>query len=280
MHERPITHRKQTKCYNWFIDQIIIIILHWRHGSMNLMNVCMKSRPIVYEDAFRMRLQKISIKGSDYVCVCLHVYYRRRLRGELKVRFPKNLRWGGQRDGPCIRPPNIWRSSVIGSMAKYKQTKKGGKEEIYFWNRRFSSRKGSYLLYIRCVRQQRQAKGRSIKKVIRKFGLRKLFPPAPKLGAKSPPMVCVCVCLYCMYSLLYFRNSVPSMQLLRRAKDPATIGKKSWVNNKTYKIKPRLESKKTAGPWGPTTESICLHALKNVCVRAMLHIYMSIRRFI
>ena len=33
----------------------------------------------------------------------------------------KNFRW---EDGPCIRPPNIWRSSVIGSVAKYEKAKK------------------------------------------------------------------------------------------------------------------------------------------------------------
>jgi len=27
-------------------------------------------------------------------------------------------------DGPCIRPPNIWRSSVIGSVEKYEQKKR------------------------------------------------------------------------------------------------------------------------------------------------------------
>ena len=33
----------------------------------------------------------------------------------------QNLRWG---DGPCIRPPDILRSSVIGCVAKYELTKK------------------------------------------------------------------------------------------------------------------------------------------------------------
>src|SRR6218665_1705199 len=45
----------------------------------------------------------------------------RRLREGLGDGPPKNLRWT---DGPCIRPPNISRSSVIESMAKYKLTKK------------------------------------------------------------------------------------------------------------------------------------------------------------
>src|SRR6218665_4229608 len=34
---------------------------------------------------------------------------------------PPNLRWG---DGPCIRPPNILRSSVVGCARKYEQSKK------------------------------------------------------------------------------------------------------------------------------------------------------------
>src|SRR6218665_1278792 len=34
---------------------------------------------------------------------------------------PKNLRWG---DGPCIGPPNIQRSSVVGCVRKDEQSKK------------------------------------------------------------------------------------------------------------------------------------------------------------
>ena len=49
-------------------------------------------------------------------------------------------------DGPCIRPPNILRSTVIGCDAKYELTKKVSRRNFVFWNR---SRKGSYMLYIR-----------------------------------------------------------------------------------------------------------------------------------
>src|SRR6218665_479848 len=35
---------------------------------------------------------------------------------------PQSLRWG---DGPCIRPPNILRSSVVGCARKYEKSKKG-----------------------------------------------------------------------------------------------------------------------------------------------------------
>src|SRR6218665_187061 len=53
-------------------------------------------------------------------------------------------------DGPCIRPPNILRSTVIGSGAKYKVTEKGVKEEYFCLKSRFLVKKrGSYMLYIR-----------------------------------------------------------------------------------------------------------------------------------
>jgi len=40
--------------------------------------------------------------------------------GRLGGRSQKNLRWG---DGSCIRPPNIWRSSVMRCAGKYEVTK-------------------------------------------------------------------------------------------------------------------------------------------------------------
>src|SRR6218665_169757 len=45
----------------------------------------------------------------------------RRPRGALSGRFPQQLQVG---DGPCIRPPNILRSSVVGCARKYEQSKK------------------------------------------------------------------------------------------------------------------------------------------------------------
>ena len=42
----------------------------------------------------------------------------RRPRGDWGDGPPTNLRWG---NGPCIRPPNILRSSVVGSARKYEQ---------------------------------------------------------------------------------------------------------------------------------------------------------------
>src|SRR6218665_1768041 len=38
---------------------------------------------------------------------------------------PQNLRWGG--DGPCIGPPNILRSSVVGWARKVKESKQSKK---------------------------------------------------------------------------------------------------------------------------------------------------------
>src|SRR6218665_3448506 len=41
--------------------------------------------------------------------------------GETGGRSPQSLRWG---DGPCIRPPNILRSSVVGCAGKYEELKR------------------------------------------------------------------------------------------------------------------------------------------------------------
>src|SRR6218665_2638408 len=43
-------------------------------------------------------------------------------------RFPKKLEVG---DGPCIRSPNILRSSVVGCTRKYEQSKKGVMKELF-----------------------------------------------------------------------------------------------------------------------------------------------------
>jgi len=49
-------------------------------------------------------------------------------------------------NGPCIRSPNISRSSVIeiGCVPKYELTKNGEMED-FFLNKGFSLRKGSYM---------------------------------------------------------------------------------------------------------------------------------------
>src|SRR6218665_312538 len=48
-------------------------------------------------------------------------YIQRRKPRGLGGRSPQSLRWG---DSPCIRPPNILRSSVVGCARKYAKSKK------------------------------------------------------------------------------------------------------------------------------------------------------------
>src|SRR6218665_2726186 len=52
----------------------------------------------------------------------------RRPRGDWGDGPPQNLRWG---DGPCIRPPNISRSSVVGCAQKYEKSKKSVIKEFF-----------------------------------------------------------------------------------------------------------------------------------------------------
>jgi len=92
---------------------------------------------------------------------------------------PKNWRWG---DGPCIRPPNNLRSSVVGCSRKYEQSLKRCHKGILFWNSGypvvFLVRKGSYTTFnvvkIRKIREKklkiRKTWSLTKKKVIRNFG--------------------------------------------------------------------------------------------------------------
>ena len=48
-------------------------------------------------------------------------------------------KFGVGRGRPCIRPPNILRSSVVGCSRKYKQSKKRCDQGINFWNMGFSA---------------------------------------------------------------------------------------------------------------------------------------------
>jgi len=54
------------------------------------------------------------------------------------------LRWG---DGPCICPPNILRSSVVGCARKYEQSKEGVIKEFFSEIVVFLARKGSYTTF-------------------------------------------------------------------------------------------------------------------------------------
>jgi len=68
-------------------------------------------------------------------------------------------------DGPCIRLPNILRSTVIGCEANYELTKKGLKEEFFCSEIKvFGQEKGHirviYVIYQSDFRQQRQTKDR------------------------------------------------------------------------------------------------------------------------
>ena len=59
--------------------------------------------------------------------------------------LPKNLRWG---DGPCIRSPNILRSSVVGLARKHEQSKKIGiVKEFFSGIVFFLVKKGSYTTF-------------------------------------------------------------------------------------------------------------------------------------
>jgi len=67
--------------------------------------------------------------------------------GGQRERSPKKkLRWG---DGPCIRTPNISRSSVIGCVAKYEQTKKCVTKECFVLKYRFFGK--LRVIYVLCV---------------------------------------------------------------------------------------------------------------------------------
>ena len=54
--------------------------------------------------------------------------------------------WGGG-DGPCIRPPNILRSSVGGCARKYEQSKKGVIKELFSKIGVFLVKKGPHMRF-------------------------------------------------------------------------------------------------------------------------------------
>ena len=71
-------------------------------------------------------------------------HQRRRPRGDWGDGPQKNLGWG---DGPCIRPPNILISSVVGCAQKYEQRKKRVIKEFFSEIVVFLVEKGSYMTF-------------------------------------------------------------------------------------------------------------------------------------
>src|SRR6218665_3474123 len=64
--------------------------------------------------------------------------------GETGGTVPPKFEFGG---GPCIRPPNILRSSVVGCARKYEKCKKGVIKELFSEIGFFLVKKGSLGLY-------------------------------------------------------------------------------------------------------------------------------------
>ena len=112
--------------------------------------------------------------------------------------------WGG--GGPCIRPPNILGSSVVGCARKYEQSKKRCYKGILFWNSGCSSEERVIcdIEHSKRYRKSGKRKGKSeklgqwLKKVMRNyFGcenghyeilVREKNVRPPKLDARSPPL--------------------------------------------------------------------------------------------
>src|SRR6218665_396808 len=130
--------------------------------------------------------------------------------GGLGGRFPPKILGAG--DGPCIRPPNILRSSVVGCARKNEQSKNGVIKEFFSEIVVVHVRKGSYTTLNIVKDMENPGKGREIlktwsmtkkghqkfwpgkctffseKNVIQKsWSPKKNFRP-PKLGARSPPL--------------------------------------------------------------------------------------------
>ena len=61
-------------------------------------------------------------------------------------------------DGPCIRHPNILRSSVIGCVFKYERTKKRYHEGMFCSEIEIFRQEKGHICFIRSDLQQRQAK--------------------------------------------------------------------------------------------------------------------------
>ena len=74
-------------------------------------------------------------------------YHHRRRPRRTGGDGPKKFEVG---DGPCIRPPNILRSSVAGCARKYEKSKKKGvTKELFSEKEDFLVKKGSYTTFHR-----------------------------------------------------------------------------------------------------------------------------------
>ena len=62
--------------------------------------------------------------------------------------------------GPCIRPPNILRSSVVGCAGKYEQSKKGVINEFFYETAAVVVRKGSYTTFNKVKERENLGKER------------------------------------------------------------------------------------------------------------------------
>ena len=141
-------------------------------------------------------------------------------------------------DGPCIRSPNISRSSVIGCVSKHELIKKGVMEEfLLFWNRGFYQEKGViYVVYRISDSRDRQKTDKIQKSHQKLLALKwKCFykkghskRPSPKLGAKSPPM---CV-PHASHPFFGEFSCVDEGQLamsgMTLQRDPVQTGRLSW----------------------------------------------------
>ena len=81
--------------------------------------------------------------------------------GDLGETVPPKFEVG---DGPCIRPPYIWRKSVISCEGKYEVTKKGEMKAFFY-----CEIEGPYMLYIRFKTVETGKRRSMTKKVFRNF---------------------------------------------------------------------------------------------------------------
>src|SRR6218665_3907000 len=80
---------------------------HVRAASGHTLQIRVRFDTLIFETRRLLLLLLLLYRGGDL--------------GGTGGTVPQNLRWG---DGPCIGPPNILRSSVVGCACKYEQSEK------------------------------------------------------------------------------------------------------------------------------------------------------------